>query len=107
MGTAGRRVQGPLQFVPGGHVLAFSPGTVNVAGGNHALRVDFVGSRSVTPVSEYAESAFGFGRADPLGKVTYANLWNGISLVYSRQNGAVAKSGYYVAPRCRSHSACP
>src|SRR5690349_4702874 len=74
-----------LQFTSRGHILGFSSHGVYVAGGSHALHVEFVNPRETTPVSDAAPDE---GAADreqrpmPLSQVAYPNLWEGITLTY-------------------------
>jgi hypothetical protein len=90
-----------LQFTAGGHVLGFGPEAAYLATGSHALRVGFVGANAVQPVGEAGGGASP-GGVQPLGRVTYANLWEGITLTYEAVEGggagAVAKSTYHLAP---------
>ena len=88
------------QFTAGGHVLGFQPDGVYVVGGDHALKVEFAGARAVAPTvnGDWQPETRNPGPATPLGKVTYADLWDGVTLVYERSADAVVKSTYYVAP---------
>ncbi|MBI2865432.1 MAG: hypothetical protein HYX94_12835 [Chloroflexi bacterium] len=106
-----------LSFTAGGHVLGFQATGVYVAGSNRLLKVEFAGTAGVAPVVEGApgngsaspsdpsnpdRSVPGQGRAglegaSPLGKVTYRDIWPGISLTYEAQAGGIAKSTYLVA----------
>ncbi|MBN1137699.1 MAG: SBBP repeat-containing protein, partial [Anaerolineae bacterium] len=107
-----------LQFTAGGHVLGFAPDAAWLVTGSHALRVGFEGANAVTPASDGSaddslppegellaaprEATHGQGGAAPLGRVTYTNLWDGISLTYEATPdgapGGVAKSTYTLAP---------
>jgi outer membrane protein assembly factor BamB len=89
-----------LQFVAGGHVLGFRERDVTIASGGHALRIEFVGSQSISPMDEGA-----FQNADisqenprPLERVTYNSLWEGVTLVYEKHSSGVVKSTYIVQP---------
>jgi hypothetical protein len=88
-----------LQFTSGGHVLGFGSDGVTVAGGSHALRVQFVNAHRSVPVSD-GPSGKGLPgdtqRAAPLSKVTYANLWDGVTLTYDAPGGAVVRSTYRI-----------
>ncbi|MBI2863145.1 MAG: SBBP repeat-containing protein [Chloroflexi bacterium] len=104
-----------LTFTAGGHVLGFEAGGVYMAGGDHLLRVEFVGTAGVTPVADQptADAAspppdrlglgdrVGLSSSPPLGKVTYAGLWPGISLSYEALVDGIAKSTYFVDPGAR------
>ena len=92
-----------LQFTAGGHVVGFAPTQVVIAAFDHALRVEFVGTAGVMPVASAAEAASSgdgltLGRAQPLGVVTYPEVWRGISIEYRAGEGSIVKSTYTVAP---------
>ena len=66
-----------LQFTSGGHILAFGSAGVYVAGGSHALHVEFVNPRAINPVSDAVSHDFTPAKAQharPLSRVTYPNL---------------------------------
>ena len=81
-----------LQFTAAGHVLGFQAEGVYVAAGDHMLRVEFAGTQDVKPVANQMPS--GDGQAQPLGRVTYADLWPGISLSYEHVAGGIVQSIY-------------
>jgi len=92
-----------LQFTAGGHVIGFAPTQVVLASLDHALRVEFVGAAGVTPVAVGADApsssdGLTMGRAQPLGVVTYPNVWRGVSIEYRASEGSIVKSTYTVAP---------
>jgi hypothetical protein len=89
-----------LQFTAGGHVLGFRIGEIFIASGDHTLKVEYVKARPVSPVEEAKPTGSGNNRqtAQPLGKVTSRDLWDGVTLVYERHGSGVAKSTYYVQP---------
>jgi len=90
-----------LQFTAGGHVVGFAPTQVVMAAFDHALRVEFVGTAGVTPVASAAASSSDaptLGRAQPLGIVTYPEVWRGVSIEYRAGEGSIVKSTYTVAP---------
>ncbi len=70
-----------LQFASSGHILGFSVDGMYAATGSHALHVDFVNANRVQPQS--APPASTDGAAAPLSQVTYANLWDGVTLTYN------------------------
>jgi hypothetical protein len=72
------------QYTAGGHVLGFRKDGVVIASGSHALKVEFVNARPVSPVEEGkpSEPAKGRGPAPALGKVAYRDLWDGVTVVY-------------------------
>jgi hypothetical protein len=87
---------GILQFTSGGHALGFAPGGMYAATGDHALHVDFAGANAVQPQADSPASVD--GQAAPLGSVTYANLWNGITLAYTAGAGIIYTTTYTMAP---------
>jgi hypothetical protein len=94
-----------LEFAAGSHVLGFKQGGMYVASADHALQVEFVGARSVCPV-EKASSASSSGHSkpahQPLGAVTYSDLWDGISLVYEKDSKGLVKCTYHIAQGTRA-----
>ncbi len=70
-----------LQFTSSGHILGFTSNGMYAATGSHALHVDFVNANSVQPQSASLASAD--GKAAALSQVTYANLWDGVTLAYN------------------------
>src|SRR6202521_2800872 len=85
-----------LQFTSGGHILGFAADSVYVAGGSHAIRVQFVNPRAINPISSAVPG--GTQRAAPLSQVTYPNLWDGVTLTYDAPGGAVVRSTYRIEP---------
>jgi hypothetical protein len=85
-----------LQFTSGGHVLGFGSQSVYLAGLDHALRVEFNGSRPTLPVAEGAD--LGQNGVAPLGKVTYRDAWNNIDVIYSAVAGGITESTYVIRP---------
>jgi hypothetical protein len=85
-----------LQFTSGGHILGFNAGGVVVATGSHAYRVQFVNA-ATTPVADTSAAHEGSG-APPLSRVTYPDLWPGISLAYDAPDGALLRSTYRLEP---------
>jgi hypothetical protein len=97
----GQNLAGPSdlrRYTAGGHVLGFREGGVVIASGSHALRVEFVGSRTVIPVEKGTAAEPEKGRAPELGKVTYPELWDGVTLVYEKTPSSFVKSTYHVEP---------
>ena len=84
-----------LQFTSGSHVLAFSPNSVRLASGTHMLKVGFVGGNTVAPVSK--EGASSEGKTQPLTKVTYPNVWDGVDVAYEKGKTSIVKSTYTVS----------
>jgi hypothetical protein len=90
--------EAPLQFTSSGHVLAFTLGGVVAAAGSHAYRVEFVNA-ATTPVADTPVAASEGGSGPPpLTRVTYPDLWPGISLAYDALGGALLRSTYRLAP---------
>ncbi|MFC2003838.1 SBBP repeat-containing protein, partial [Chloroflexota bacterium] len=88
---------GLLQFTSAGHVLGFSEDGVIVASARHMLRTDFLNAREVSPEADSEVS--GERSADaisPLGRVTYRNLWDGVTVVYEANGASIMKSTYYI-----------
>ncbi len=92
--------QGPLlQFAAGGHILGFKPGKVFFASLDHTIIEEFVGAAAVMPLgSAQQQSTEGVKGAAALGSVTYANLWQGITLKYESKSSGIAESTYALEP---------
>jgi hypothetical protein len=91
-----------LQFNSRGHLLGFQPRKAYLAGLDHALSVEFLGTEGVMPLAEssgaLSKSKKGASGAPPLSKVTYRNLWPGISLTYGRTEAGITESTYHIMP---------
>jgi len=90
-----------LQFTAGGHVIGFGDTGVYVAAGDHALKTGFVGARRVKPQARRSSRGASRGassKAQPLERVTYRDLWDGVTLVYERDQSGIIKSTYRIAP---------
>jgi hypothetical protein len=85
-----------LQFTSAGHVLGFKPEGVYVASGDHMVNVTFQNARNVQPVSEQGQPSD--KKAQPLTKVTYPELWKGISLTYDGIKQGIIRSTYTIQP---------
>jgi hypothetical protein len=85
-----------LQFTSGGHALGFAAGSMYAATGSHSLHVDFVDAKSVQPKTDSPASSD--GKATPLSRVTYADLWAGITLNYTADAGSIYTTTYTLAP---------
>jgi hypothetical protein len=86
-----------LQFASGGHILGFASGGIYVATGSHALHVEFVNPRATNPVSDAAPGGGmpdNAQRVEALSRVTYPNVWDGVTLIYDAPRGAVVRSTY-------------
>jgi hypothetical protein len=82
----------------GGEVLGFGKDSIIVASLDHVLRVDLVGANATTPVSQAAATTADSDStgAPALHQVTYANVWNGVTLVYDAAPGSIVESSYFV-----------
>jgi hypothetical protein len=88
-----------LQFKAGNHILGFLPNKAYLAAMDHALSVEFLGTKGVMPTAESSGTAKESAtKALPLNKVLYQNLWEGISLVYESTKDGVTESTYIVVP---------
>jgi len=91
-----------LQFNSRGHLLGFQPRRAYLAGLDHALSVEFLGTEGVMPLAESSGGLFKSKKdaagAPPLSKVTYRNLWPGISLMYGRTEAGITESTYHIMP---------
>jgi hypothetical protein len=91
--------QGPtelLQFTAAGHVLGFQAQGVYVVGSDHMVKVEFADTAGVAPLADQPPSSQ--SQSQPLGRVTYPHLWEGITLTYERVADGVARSSYVVDP---------
>ncbi len=88
-----------LQFKAGNHILGFAPAKVYLASIDHALTIEFLGTKGVMPKtvgdSRVSDSET---TAQSLNKVVYQNLWDGISLKYESAKDGLTESTYQVAP---------
>ncbi len=88
-----------LQFKAGGHVLGFQPNKAYLAGLDHALSIEFIGTPGVMPTAASSLSTTGNMTSAPaLSTVLYQNLWEGISLTYESTKGGITESTYRIAP---------
>jgi hypothetical protein len=88
-----------LQFKAGNHILGFTQDKAYLASLDHALSVQFLGTKSVMPKSDTNAPATGsMTKASPLVRVVYQNLWDGISLTYVAAKDGITESTYHVAP---------
>ena len=84
-----------LQFTSSGHVLAFQTSGIYVATGSHMLRESFAGTKGAVPQASRPPAKD--GQAQPLGTVSYRDLWEGITLIYDSPPGVILRSTYQVA----------
>ena len=88
-----------LQFKAGGHVLGFQPNKAYLAGLDHVLSVEFLGTPGVMPTTASTAPATGnMSKAPALSTVRYQNLWDDISLTYESTKDGITESTYHVAP---------
>ena len=76
-----------LQFTSSGYALGFTPNGMYATNGSHALHVNFIDANPVQPQSDSSLSVE--GKVVPLGSITYANLWKGVSLTYTASPGSI------------------
>jgi hypothetical protein len=98
----------PMQFQAGNHLAGFLPNKVYFAALDHALSVEFLGTAGVTPQAAPLRqtdlkphpSLFGKRAVarEALQRVTYPNLWPGITVVYDTAANGFAKTTYQLAP---------
>ncbi len=98
-----------LQFTAGGHVLGFRKGEMFMASGDHALSVEFVNARRVSPEEKTAapnpdKSA---RAARPLGKIAYGDLWDGVTLVYENRGAGAIENSYRIEGRAFTAEVAP
>lgn len=86
-----------LQFTNSGHVLGFKSDSVYVASGSHMLREDFVGTSGAAFQAD--QTVTEDGRAQPMGTVSYPELWEGITLIYDSPPGGILRSTYHIKPK--------
>ncbi len=91
------------RFTSQGHVLGFRTGEFFISNATYALRVAFVGANAVTPQSDSPTST-DLTVVPPLSRVTYTNLWDGITLTYDAAHGGVVSSNYRLAPNADPHA---
>jgi hypothetical protein len=87
-----------IQFKAGKHIIGFTPIKAYLASVDHALSVEFMGTKGVMPKADKNPVSKKPKEAEPLGKVTYENLWPGINLTYEAAKNGITESTYIVAP---------
>jgi len=86
-----------LQFTSAGYVLGFSRDGVFIGSAGQMLRTRFVNASAVAPQAEDCIAAVQApGMAPPLGRVTYRDVWDGVTVVYEAMEGTIVESIYYV-----------
>jgi hypothetical protein len=86
-----------LQFTSSGHVLGFSPGGVMIASGGHMLKTEFIGSNAVAPQADAAVPAeSSAAMASPHSRVTYHDVWDGVTVAYEATPSSIVESTYYL-----------
>ncbi|MBF0527700.1 MAG: Ig-like domain-containing protein [Deltaproteobacteria bacterium] len=91
-----------LQFTVRGHMLVFKAREMVLASADKALRVEFVNANAVGPQTSSKAVSLATkpdkGRqVEPLTEVTYADLWDGVSLQVENEPQGLIKSTYRVA----------
>src|SRR4051812_15052218 len=85
------------QYTSRGHVLGFDSSGYNVSNGTYGLRVNFEHAAPVEPADvDPAAPASDDRNAAPLGHVTYAGLWNGITVAYDAPTNGIGRSTWTV-----------
>ncbi|MEI7512803.1 MAG: SBBP repeat-containing protein [Candidatus Uhrbacteria bacterium] len=84
---------GLLQYSSQGHILGFRDDSIYIASPEHMLKVSFLEANNVTPKAD--ERTIG-EKIAPLTKVTYENIWDGVTAVYEGSKTSVVKSSYYL-----------
>jgi hypothetical protein len=91
---------GTLAFQSAGQTLSFQADSWIMSDSTYAMRVKFAGANPVAPASQVHNNKANTSLA--LDKVTYTDLWDGITLTYDAPagsiTGAVARSTYILAP---------
>lgn len=85
-----------VQVTSNGHALGFGERDWVLSNGSYALRVEFVGSHSVSPIRKATHTAT--QQPAPLTRVEYPNLWDGITLTYRAPTSGVVESVYRIQP---------
>ncbi|MGD2145431.1 MAG: SBBP repeat-containing protein [Anaerolineae bacterium] len=92
----GREAPEWLRFTADRHVMGFEPNGVYVVGSDHMVRVTFIDGTCVLPHVDARPSRN--GTKLPLGRVSYPHLWEGVTLIYERAEGGIARSSYLIEP---------
>ncbi len=77
-----------LQFTSKGHAVGFRAGEFYLSNATYALRVQFLNANPVAPSQTLMVS-------ETIG-VSYADLWDGITLTYETDRGGIVASSYRV-----------
>jgi len=81
-----------------GHLLGFESSGYYISNGTYALRVSFEDARAVAPSADQpAPAEASEQEAAPLGRVTYDDLWPGISVTYDVPLSGIARSTWTLA----------
>ena len=87
------------QYASGGHVLGFDGTGYFVSNGTYALRVSFENAQSIAPSAEDAsEESSTDTKAPPLSRVSYTDVWPGISVTYDAPGSGIARSTWTLEP---------
>jgi hypothetical protein len=88
-----------LQFKAGGHVLGFQRNKAYLAGLDHALSAEFLGTPGVMPqAAANGPAKVNMPKAPPLRRVVYQGLWRGVSLTYESTIDGITESTYHISP---------
>jgi hypothetical protein len=86
-----------LRISSNGNILSFQTDGVSASDGSTLYRVNFAGNQAAIPAADTAVEDNGHTPAMS-GKITYANLWPGITLVYDAPEGGILRSTYHLQP---------
>ena len=89
-----------LQFTsPDGHVVGFAKRLIYVAAMDHMLKVELIGAQDVAPQSDTSKAQTYVDDSEavkPLSRVSYHDVWDGVTVVYESKAGSILKSSYYI-----------
>ena len=99
-GTMPNNETSRLQFTSSGHALFFGNSSITVASPTHAMKVSFLHANRVSPQAEMPTTTeiSEQKKITSLNKVTYANVWEGVTLVYTSKGNGIYESSYYLTP---------
>jgi hypothetical protein len=84
-----------IQFISAGHVLGFKPDGYYVANGGYMLHVGFVGTDGVEP--KVIHAAQENSKTQHLNRITYTDMWPGVTLHFEAVGGGIAMSTWEIA----------
>ncbi len=87
-----------LKFKAGAHVMGFLPGKVYFAQTDHALSIEFIRAKPISPQANTCDENKDDAVIAPLHRVDYPNLWDGITARYKADDKGIAESVYIIKP---------